>query len=130
MASSNINKKPSRPNLSHGRNSLAKNSRGNNEQILGIVEKLVDKLNDTSIKELCTNCGRVKHTSGEICPARGKHCNNCKQPNHFSNVCNQNKRENNSAKTCNQCGQAWHENGQICPAKGMNLMNVCFNNQI
>ena len=35
----------------------------------------------------CNYCGAKFHLQGELCPATGKHCNKCKQPNHFASMC-------------------------------------------
>ena len=47
-----------------------------------------DKPQQTNKKTQCRNCGGLfPHTSHKPCPAKGKTCNNCHNPNHFAKVC-------------------------------------------
>ena len=91
-----------RPNMNYERKTSLKKSqpsKGDNEQILNIVEKLVDKINDTSPKD---NNKQVRFS----------------EEKHFSDSRGNNKSKNFAGKTCNYCGQQWHESGQVCPARG------------
>jgi hypothetical protein len=93
------------PNMNYERKTSLKKSqlKGNNEQILNIVEKLVDKINDTSLNTSPKDNNKQVRFSEE---------------KNFSDSPGNNKSKNLAGKICNYCGQQWHESGQVCPARG------------
>ena len=96
----------SRPNVNYERKTSLKKSqpsKGNNEQILNIVEKLVEKIDDTSLNTSPKDNSKQVRFSEE---------------QHFSGSRGNNKSKNFAGKKCNYCGQQWHESGQVCPARG------------
>ena len=113
---------------------------------LNDLELLMDGYKPKVKRSKCNKCGRDSHAEQETCPALGKHCKICNQPNHFDRVCRNKNKEKTEDKTmlkmiekltdkieainvkqvedkannkrCHKCGRAAHSASETCPAFG------------